>query len=171
MIRASVHTVARAWHLTHGKHPAPLTRQAPRHPPGWRPERAGTHGGCDAPVSCGNQHRVGLLEISVAAGQTGPVLSLSGEADITTAAELTEALSAQLATGTRCLTVDLSRLRFADSAAIRALVLADRTLKGRGGGLALAHPQPGVARVLRLLGVDQAIEVRDGMSAGADPEH
>jgi len=105
---------------------------------------------------------VGLLEISVAVGETGSVLMLSGEADLTTAAEL--------ATGARHLTVDLSRLRFADSAVIRALVLADRMLKNRGGGLALADPQPGVARALSLLGVDQAIEVRDGMSAGADPE-
>jgi anti-sigma B factor antagonist len=113
---------------------------------------------------------VGLLEISVAAGQTGSVLMLSGEADLTTVAELTDALSAQLATGARHLTVDLSRLRFADSAVIRALVLADRTLKNRGGGLALAYPQPGVARALSLLGVDQAIEVRDEMRAGADPE-
>jgi anti-anti-sigma regulatory factor len=53
---------------------------------------------------------------------------------------------------------------------IRALVLADRTLKQRGGGLALAHPQPVVARALSLLGVDQAIEIRDEMSAGADPD-
>ena len=113
---------------------------------------------------------MGLLEISVAAGQTGPVLTLSGEADLTTVAELTDALSAQLAAGARHLTVDLSRLRFADSAVIRELVLAGRTLKDRGGGLALARPQPGVARALSLLGVDQAIEIRDGTSAGADPE-
>ena len=60
--------------------------------------------------------------------------------------------------------MDLSRLRFADSAVIRELVLADRRLKDRGGGLALAHPQPVVARALSLLGVDRAIEVRDAMS-------
>jgi anti-sigma B factor antagonist len=114
---------------------------------------------------------VGLLEISVAAGEAGPVLTLSGEADLTTVAELTEVLTAQLAIGARHLTVDLSRLRFADSAVIRALVLADRTLKKRGGGLALARQQPVVARALSLLGVDQAIEIRGGMNAGADPDH
>ena len=113
---------------------------------------------------------MGLLDISVAAGEVGPVLKLSGEADLTTAAELTGALSAQLAAGARHLTVDLSRLRFADSAVIRALVLADRTLKKRGGGLVLTHPQPVVARALSLLGVDQAIEIRNEMSAGADPD-
>ena len=113
---------------------------------------------------------MGLLDISVAAGEAGPVLSLSGEADLTTVAELTEALTAQLAIGARHLTVDLSRLQFADSAVIRALVLADRTLKQRGGGLALAYPQPVVARALSLLGVDQAIEIRGGTTAGADPD-
>ena len=113
---------------------------------------------------------MGLLEISVAAGEAGPVLTLSGEADLTTVAELTEALTAQLATDAPHLTADLSRLRFADSAVIRALVLADRTLKKRGGGLALTHPQPVVARALSLLGVEQAIEIRDGMSARADPD-
>ena len=40
---------------------------------------------------------MGLLEISVAAGEVGPVLMLSGEADLTTVTELTEALTAQLA--------------------------------------------------------------------------
>ena len=131
---------------------------------------AGQTGGCDAHASCGNHHHVGLLDISVAAGEAGPVLTLSGEADLTTVAELTEALTAQLTVGARHLTVDLSRLRFADSAVIRALVLADRTLKQRGGGLALAYPQPVVARALSLLGVDQAIEIRDRMSAGPDPD-
>ena len=98
------------------------------------------------------------------------MLTLSGEADLTTVAELTEALTALLANAAPHLTVDLSRLRFADSAVIRALVLADRTLKRRGGGLALAYQQPVVARALSLLGVDQAIEIRNGMSAGADPD-
>ena len=98
------------------------------------------------------------------------MLTLSGEADLTTVAELTEALTAQLAVGTRHLTVDLSGLRFADSAVVRALVLADRTLKQRGGGLALAYPQPVVARALSLLGVDQVIEIRDEMRAGPDPD-
>ena len=38
------------------------------------------------------------------------------------------------------------------------------------GRLELVNPQAGVARALSLLGVDQAIEVRDGTNAGADPE-
>jgi anti-sigma B factor antagonist len=98
---------------------------------------------------------VSPLEISVAAGEAGPVLTLSGEADLTTVAELTEALTAQLAIGARAPHRGPVPAGFADSAVIRALVLADRTLKQRGGGLALAHPRPVVARALSLLGVDQ----------------
>jgi anti-sigma B factor antagonist len=113
---------------------------------------------------------VGLLEISVAAGEDGPVLVLSGEADLTTAAELNDTLAAQLAGGAPHLTVDVSGLQFADSAVIRALVLADRTLKRRGGGLELVHPQPAVARALTLLGVNRVIALRDGTSAAAEPE-
>ena len=56
-------------------------------------------GGCDGHLSCGNHHRVGLLEISVAAGALGPVVTLSGEADVTTVAELNQTLTAQLAWG------------------------------------------------------------------------
>jgi hypothetical protein len=37
-------------------------------------------------------------------------------------------------------------------------------------GLELVNPQSAVAPALSLLGVDQAIEVRDGTNAGADPE-
>jgi anti-anti-sigma factor len=96
---------------------------------------------------CGKEHAVSTLEISVAAGEAGPVMTLAGEADLTSAAALGEALAAQLS-GARQLTVDLSGLRFADSASVRALVLAGRALAGRGGGLVLLRPQPAVARVL-----------------------
>ncbi len=66
----------------------------------------------------------------------------------------------QLAGGTRQLTIDASGLRFADSASIRALVLAARTLQGQGGSLVLLRPQPPVARMLELIGADQVITVR-----------
>ena len=74
-------------------------------------------------------------------------------------------LAAQLDGGTNRLTVDLSGLRFADSAAIRELIQAHRAITQRGGTLELTRPQPAVARVLSLLGVDQILTVRD--QAGA----
>jgi anti-anti-sigma factor len=58
------------------------------------------------------------------------------------------------------LTIDVSGLSFADSASVRVLVLAARTLKKRGGGLVLLRPQRGVARMLEITGADQMIKVR-----------
>ena len=111
----------------------------------------------------------GMLEASVAAGESGPVIVLTGEADLTSVNELSELLAGQLAGGTRRLTIDVSGLRFADSASIRALVLAARTLRERDGSLVLLHPQRPVARVLALLGADQMVTIRGGTEATSGP--
>ena len=42
-----------------------------------------------------------LLEVSVASGESGPVLVLAGEADLTTVTRLEQALTAQIS-GRRC---------------------------------------------------------------------
>ena len=103
---------------------------------------------------------VNLLDISVTDDGSGPVLVLSGEADLTTLAQLNSALEAQLWAGVRLLTLDVSKLRFADSATIAALMLASRTMRERGGRLELRHPQPAVARTLELTGAVHALTVR-----------
>ena len=108
-----------------------------------------------------------LLTITLTAGDGGPVLALSGEADMTTVPELAAAFAAQVDAAVPHLTVDLSGLRFADSASIRVLVKASRALRARGGTLTLSRPQPSVARTLSLLGVDQVIPVRGGPGAGS----
>jgi anti-sigma B factor antagonist len=100
-----------------------------------------------------------LLEIVVAAGDGGPVVALSGEADVTTVPELTSALTAQIADGVRHLTVDLSGLTFADSASVSVFISASHVLRASGGTLVLCRPQPPVARMLSMLGVDQVIPV------------
>ncbi len=91
----------------------------------------------------------------------GPVVELSGDADATTAALLREILAAQLDTGARLITVDVSGLSFLDSASLRVLVLAARALRGRHGTLVLARPQPLVARMLEITGADRLLEVRE----------
>ena len=113
---------------------------------------------------------MGLLDISVAVGESGPVLTLAGEADLTTAVELSGALTAQLASGARHLVVDIAALRFADSASLRALALTAQALRERGGDMVLLRPQPAVARVLTLLGLDQMISMRLDAGTQAKPE-
>jgi anti-sigma B factor antagonist len=100
------------------------------------------------------------VEVWVEAGKSGPVVMLAGEADMTSAERLDALIARQLAAGASRLTIDLSGLRFADSASIRVLALAARTLTERGGGLVMLDPQPSVARVLALLGVDQFVTIR-----------
>lgn len=103
---------------------------------------------------------MGLLEITTAAGDRDPVIKLSGECDVSVAGQLSDAVEAQISGGAQHLVVDLSELRFADSASIRVLVQGHRTLAARGGGLELVFPQPVVAAALSLLGVDQVLTVR-----------
>ena len=103
----------------------------------------------------------GMLKAWVEAGESGPVVMLAGEADQTGAALLDALITAQLDLGTSRLTIDISGLRYADSASIRTLALAARTLTERGGGMVLLDPQPSLARVLTLLGVDQMVAIRE----------
>jgi len=111
-----------------------------------------------------------MLRASVSAGESGPVITLSGETDVTTVAELSELMAAQLSGGTLHLTIDASGLRFADSASARVLVLAARTLQQRGGGLVLLRPQRVLVQMLEIMGADQMITIRGHTESRPEPE-
>jgi anti-sigma B factor antagonist len=109
---------------------------------------------------------VAQLEITVTAGETGPVVTLSGESDQSVTGQLRDALDALISGGAQHVTVDVSRLLFADSAAIRVLLEADRALKRAGGFLELTFPQPVVAVALHLMGVDRILTIRPQADTG-----
>jgi anti-anti-sigma factor len=109
------------------------------------------------PKAADNGPVAGPLRIRLSAGHHGPVIHLSGEADLLTAPQLTAALAAQAGPGASEVTVDLSGLWFADSSSLRALILADRDLRAGGGRLLLVSPQPAVARAITLLGLGQML--------------
>src|SRR5690242_9366236 len=112
---------------------------------------------------------VSVLRMSVSAGERGPLITLSGEADITNAAELSELITAQLSGGTRHLAIDVAGLAFADSASVHVLVAAARTLNERGGGLLLLRPQRPISVVLQLIGVSELITIREGTAVEPGP--
>jgi anti-anti-sigma factor len=118
----------------------------------------------------GQEILVSTLRAAVEAREAGPLITLSGEADVTTAAELSELVAGQLADGTLQLTIDISELTFADTASIRVLVLAARTLKQRGGNLVLLRPHRALARILQIMGADQLIAVQEAIEATPEPE-
>lgn len=113
---------------------------------------------------------VSTLQASVAAGESGPLIVLSGEADVTNTPQLSAVLDGQLASGTQYLTVDVTGLSFADTSSIRTLLLAARTLRQRGGELVLLRPQQALARMLEILGAEQMLAIRDETEAAPEPE-
>ena len=110
------------------------------------------------------------LRVSVTAGDAGPVLVLAGEADVTNAERLRDAVSAQLASGALYLTIDATGLSYADSSAIGILAGTGRTLKELGGGLVLLRPQDGVLRTLTLLEVDRVITIHAATDGAHKPD-
>lgn len=95
------------------------------------------------------------MDISIAAGQSAghKVAAIEGEIDVSNAPELRDALDSALSEGCVLLEVDLSRVSYIDSTGIGVLVGASHRSEEVGARLKVSHPQPGVARVLTLLGM------------------
>jgi len=88
---------------------------------------------------------------------------LGGYIDVSTRKQLRDVLAAA-AKGTSHLVIDMSRLGFMDSTGLSVLVEVYRRLNGRGGTLALAAPQPIVAKVLQISGLDQVLTVHANLT-------
>ena len=91
------------------------------------------------------------------------VVELSGEADLNDSAALREMLAAQAAGAPAGLVLDLSRLRFMDSAALHVILVAGRSMTARGASFALAAPREPVRRILQLSGADQLLPVYESV--------
>jgi anti-anti-sigma factor len=105
---------------------------------------------------------MGLLTTVRSAGSPGcprTVVELSGEADLNDSAALRDLLAAESADPSGTLVLDLSQLRFMDSAALHVILVAGRSFASRGGSFALAAPQEAVRRILSLSGADQLVPV------------
>jgi anti-anti-sigma factor len=113
---------------------------------------------------------VTLLEVWVAAGASGPVLVLAGEADFTSVTRLDEALTAPISGQAVQLTIDATNLRYADSASIRTLVVAAMKVRTQEGSVTLLNPQPPVARILDLLCADEMFSIRCRAVRDAQPD-
>jgi anti-anti-sigma factor len=84
-----------------------------------------------------------------------PVVSVSGELDISNAARLEAAVESLTATRPERLIFDLSGLRFMDSAGIAVLVAAT----GKVGAVQLRDPSPIVRRVIELTGLSRVLPI------------
>ena len=97
----------------------------------------------------------------VSGGDT--TVSLSGELDISTAAELEQVLgNLAVPDGPARIVIDLRDLRFMDSTGLRLLVTADLRLRREGRELALIPGPESVHRVFRLAMLEERLTFVDG---------
>jgi hypothetical protein len=110
-----------------------------------------------------------MLEVSVAAGDPGPVIVLAGEAGRSSVTQLNEVLTAQVSARTRCLTIDATHLRSIDQAT------GTGTHTGRAGRhgprrAVLVNPREPVLQVLDRSRVTEMFTVQDRAPAQTAPE-
>ena len=86
-------------------------------------------------------------------------ISLVGRMDSLGGHDIDTRFSALVAARKLLAVVDLSEVSFLASIGIRTLVINARAQSQRGGGIALASPQPHVAEVLKMAGIDSIIPV------------
>lgn len=85
-------------------------------------------------------------------------ISLVGRMDSIGGHDINQRLAA-LVRSRKLAVVDLSEVSFLASIGIRTLVINARAQSLRGGVMALANPQPVVAEVLKMAGIDTIIPV------------
>ncbi len=86
------------------------------------------------------------------------VIGVSGRLDSLTSDALDKEVRSQLAAGRTRIVFDLSALVYISSAGLRVLLMAARTLRGKGA-LALAAPRPMVRQVLDIAGVGTLLTI------------
>ena len=81
------------------------------------------------------------------------MLALVGELDVISAPDLAQCLDSVLATPHPRVVLELSDLRFVDSAGVSVLIRAKQDFESRGRTLVLRHPTEQLERVFALVGL------------------
>lgn len=101
------------------------------------------------------------LSIEKTTSETGVQLAVTGEVDVSNAAELRAQIDAVLTPDfSGELVVDLSQVPYIDSTGIGVLVGAAHRASEAASTLVVARPQKNVERVLGLLGVGADLNIR-----------
>ncbi len=93
------------------------------------------------------------------------LVRMSGRLDYAGVEAINPRFSALAASNAPRMIVDLSDVSFLASIGIRSLLTNSRTLKSRGGSMALLKPQPMVEQVLKLTGLGTMIPVFHDLDA------
>lgn len=99
------------------------------------------------------------LSIATTQQEGASRIAVSGEVDVSNAAELRAELEKVAAAEPAAVAVDLSQVGYIDSTGIGVLVGAAHAAAEAGRSFAVEHPQANVKRVLGLLGVEKDLNV------------
>ncbi len=93
------------------------------------------------------------------------VVTVSGEVDVYTAAQLRSALEDQIAAGHTALVVDLQDVGFIDSTGLGVLVGRLKTVKVVGGRLSVVCTNERILRLFGITGLDKVLPVYDSVES------
>jgi anti-anti-sigma factor len=120
------------------------------------------------------------LEADARSGTAAPlvipaIVTLPGEIDAGNADEVGGQLRAALRPGTAVVIADMSATTFADSSAVRALLIAQDAAAASDADLRLVISAPAVLRILQVLGIDSMLRIypslRAALAPAPPPEH
>lgn len=94
------------------------------------------------------------LEITTRDYKRVHVIRVVGRVDSSTAPVLDDKLKEHINAGHKQLVLELDGTNYLSSAGARALIAAQKALKGRGGQVIIAQPSKEVKEVLRLVGFE-----------------
>ena len=98
--------------------------------------------------------------VRVVAGDSGAIVAVSGDVDLTVAPFLEEAIaSACEADPSGVVVVDLSGAAFLDSRAMGVLATWTERQRAGGGRLPVVCTNPDMLRIIQQIGLDQALEL------------
>ena len=97
------------------------------------------------------------VEVETSAEQV--IVSLSGELDMGDADQVAEVLVSAAAAGKQAVRVRLDNLTFADSSAVKAILIGAKAAEDSGVSFELANPRGLVNRLLEVTGLNVALTV------------
>lgn len=105
------------------------------------------------------------LTVSTSERDDVVVVTVSGEVDVYTAAQLRSALEDQIVAGQNALVVDLQDVGFIDSTGLGVLVGRLKTVKATGGRLSVVCSNERILRLFGITGLDQVLPIHDSVES------
>jgi anti-sigma B factor antagonist len=102
------------------------------------------------------------LNISVRRGADRTTIALTGELDVSSAADLQTTVEQEVGAGYPDLNLDLADLTFIDSSGLSALVAANERCQSAGGKMTVCAPSRQVTKALQITGLDGVFTIQTG---------